>query len=127
MADLSQSEATQAISIYGLDSAGTETSPVRATTNQDLGAVDTVNTSALSIQIALTTTAVELKVGGSRLAERKYIWIEALSNNVKWGFDPAQCVFDVFKSQLFSFPIGDVAIYARMSSGTGDIAFGEGA
>lgn len=88
---------------------------------------DAVELSGVSGTIALTTTAVELKIGGSRLANRKYIWMEAQNSNVLWGFSSSTCVFNNFKNQLLCFPIGDVAIFAKMSTGTGSTAFGEGA
>lgn len=129
MADLSDLQAAQTAKIVGSDTGGVETNAARVTPNQDIGAVDTVNASVTGGTITLSGTPVELKIGGSRLANRKYIWMEALGNNVKWGFGPTvgQCPFDCFKSQLFSFPIGDVAIYAYATTGTPSVAFGEGA
>ncbi len=129
MADLTDNQSAQSVKIIGADTAGVETTPARVTPNQDLGAVDTVNTSALSSQITLSTTPVELRVGASRLVNRKYIWMEALDNNIKWGFGPntTDCRFDIFKSQLLSFPVGNVPIYAYVTTGSALIAFGEGA
>lgn len=127
MADLTDIQSAQSVKIAGSDASGIESTFAKVTPNQELGATDTVNTSAVSTTIPLTTTAVELKVGGSRLANRKYIWMEALDTNIKWGFSASDTPFDIFKSQLLTFPIGDVAIYAKMSSGSGNIAFGEGA
>lgn len=129
MGDLSSNEAAATTKIVGSDIDGLETYTVRATPNQELGSVDTVNTVAVSSTIILTTTPQELKVGGSRLANRKYIWMQALDSNIKWGFGPltTACTFDVFKNQLFSFPIGNVPIYAYTTVGTANIAFGEGA
>lgn len=127
MADLSSIQATDAVRVVGSNSSGLELTPVRSSGSGDLGSVDTCNVSGLSGTIALTTVAVELKVGVSRLTDRKYIWLQALDNNIFWGFAPGTCVFPIFKNQLLSFPIGNTPIYAVMSTGTGNIAFGEGA
>jgi len=73
----------------------------------------------------LTTTAVIGKVGANNLAQRKYIIIEAIDKNIKWGFD-STCPFDAFKNQLIMLPIGDnINIYLKMSSGTGSINIAE--
>lgn len=127
MADLTELQSAQTIKLVGSSTTGTESTYAKVTPNQEVGATDTVNTSVVSGTIALTTTAIELKIGGSRLSNRKYIWMEALDTNVKWGFSASDQSFDIFKNQILTFPIGDVAIYAKMSSGTGNIAFGEGA
>jgi hypothetical protein len=129
MSDLIDNQAAQAVKLVGQDQTGLETYPARVTPNQDVAAVDTVNTSAVSSSIILNGTPQELKVGPSRLANRKYIWMQALGNTVKWGFgpNPTDCVFDCFKNQLFSFPIGNVPIYAYAATGTPNLAFGEGA
>lgn len=127
MADLTELQAAQTIKLVGSTTTGAESTYAKVTPNQEIGATDTVNTSATSTTINLTTTAVELKVGANILVNRKYIWLQGLENNIKWGFTLTDQPFDLFKSQLLTFPIGNVPIYAKMSSGTGSIAFGEGA
>jgi len=129
MGDAAFKDTTTPVLIVGSsDADGAESTPIRASGTRDLGAVDTVNTAAKSKIIALTAAVngIELFYTIARLADRKYIWMQALDNNIVWGFSPTECVFPIFKSQLLTFPIGDVPIYARTTTGTGNIAFGEG-
>jgi hypothetical protein len=124
MADLSSIQSTEATRIVGSDATGVEQTPVSSKTNGQLDVYDGCNTSALDDVLALTTGAIEGKVGGSRLANRKYIEMQALTSNVKWGYNTS-CNFDLFKNQFFSLPVGDVAIYFKVSTGTGSVSFSE--
>lgn len=122
MPDLTQIESSQSVKVAG----GNEESYASVSPNNDLFTRDILNVSALDSVINLTTSPTELKVGISNLSERKYVIMEALSNNVKWGFSSGTQSFDLFKSQLLMVPTGaSISIWARMSSGTGQIAFGE--
>jgi hypothetical protein len=125
MADLSDVNAGQTVKIVGMGSTGAETNAVGAKSNNELLASDCINTSASDRVLALTTTAVEVKVGGTRLTNRKYIFLQALSSNVKWGFNTT-CNFDLFKNQFFVLPTGNVTVYIKVSIGTGSCAIGEG-
>lgn len=79
----------------------------------------------VSAILTLTTTAQELKVGGSALPLRKYIEMQALDKNVKWGYD-ISCPFDLFKNQFFALPAGPgCVVYLKASVGTADIAVSE--
>jgi hypothetical protein len=124
--DLDTLQASGSVKIAGANSSGTETHFVDASPNNELRANDCVNTSGTDTVLSLTVTAQEIKVSTSRLVNRKYVWMEALSTNVKWGFD-SNCRFDLFKNQLIIHPVGNVAIYMKMSTGTGTAAIGEGA
>lgn len=125
MADLSDVNAGLTVKLVGMGSTGTETNAVGAKSNNELLASDCINTSASDLVLALTTTAVEIKVGGTRLTNRKYIFLQALSSNVKWGFNTT-CNFDLFKNQFFVLPTGNVTVYIKVSIGTGSCAIGEG-
>jgi hypothetical protein len=95
------------------------------TSLSDLQVVDVPNQTGLSATLSLTTTAVEGKVGASTMTNRKYIEMQALVTNVKWGYDTT-CPFDLFKSQFFSLPAGtNCKVYFKMSTGTGSVAIGE--
>lgn len=125
MADLNNIEAAGSTIIVGSDATGLETNPVRATTLGEIQAVDVPNQTGLSGLVALTTVAVEGKVGVSTMTNRKYIEMQAISSNVKWGYDTT-CPFDLFKNQFFSLPAGEnCKVYFKVSTGTGSVAIGE--
>jgi len=125
MGDLNNIEAAGSTIIVGSDATGLETNPVKATTLGEMQTVDVPNQTGLSGIVALTTTAVEGKVGVSTMTNRKYIEMQAISSNVKWGYDTT-CPFDLFKNQFFSLPAGEnCKVYFKMSTGTGSVAIGE--
>jgi hypothetical protein len=99
---------------------------VKVTPNQDLGTSDLMTTSALDGAVALTTTPVAIRVGGANLANRKYVIIEGLSTNIKWGFSNTTTTFDIFKDQILMIPIGPgVTLWAKVTAATGSIGIGE--
>lgn len=117
MADLTDLQAAQSVKIVGSDPTGTETYPVGAKSNQEAKVSDACDTAGLDTTLTLDSSgAVEGKVGGSRLSNRKYFMMMALVNNVKWGFD-STCRFKLFKDQLIIVPVGNVPIYFRLSTG----------
>lgn len=125
MSDLSGIESSQSVKIVGNNTTGVEQTPVSSTTLGDLNVSDIPNQTGLSTTLALTTTAIEGKVGASTMTNRKYIEMQALSTNVKWGYD-STCPFDLFKSQFFSLPAGEnCKVYFKMSVGIGSLAIGE--
>ena len=126
MADLSGIDSSQSVKLVGNDASGIEQTPVNSTTLGELNVSDIPNQTGLSISLALTTTAVEGKVGASTMVNRKYIEMQGLDTNIKWGYSPSTCFFDLFKSQFFSLPAGtNCKVYFKMSVGTGSVAIGE--
>lgn len=127
MADLSPKDASTNSKIVGADSLGNETDYVKVSTNQELAIRDTHDNGGLDTILPLNAvTAVEGKVGALTKDERKYIIMEALDTNVKWGFSNTTQSFDLFKSQLIMVPVGpNTEVWFIMSSGTGSVAFGE--
>ena len=125
MADLTDLQAAQTVKVVGTDSSGVETNAVGATTLGDLQAADVPNQTGLSTTLNLTTTAIEGKVGGTTMTNRKYIEMQALSTNVKWGYTTT-CDFDLFKNQFFALPAGfNCKVYFKVTTGTGSVAFSE--
>lgn len=125
MADLSGIQATEAIKIVGSDSSGLELTPVTSTTLGDLSVADVPNQVGVETTISLTTSAVEAKVGGSALTNRKYVTLQALANNAKFGYTTA-CLYNIFKDQFLIIPAGaNCKIYVKSSSGTPGIIVGE--
>lgn len=79
----------------------------------------------VSTVLSLTTTAQELKVGATALLHRKTIEMQALTKNVKWGYN-TNCEFDLFKNQFFALPCGEsCTLYLKASIGTADVAVSE--
>lgn len=127
MADINDKDAAQSIKVIGATSDGTEETPVSSSPNGELKIADTHNNGGLDTVITITSgVPVELKVGGSRLANRKYVVIEALDTGIKWGFSNTTQSFDLFKSQLIMVPIGEnTEIWFDCDSGTKDVAIAE--
>lgn len=124
--DASDIQRASSVKIVGVNPDGSETNPVGSSVNKEIFIRDTHDNGGLDSVINLTTVAVEGKVGAVRKIERKYVIMEALSNNVKWGFSQTTQSFDLFKSQLIMVPIGEnTQIWFKVSTGTGSIAFGE--
>lgn len=87
--------------------------------------VNDVPQQGTSAILNLTTAPVELKVGASPLANRKYIEMQALEKNVKWGYT-TNCEFNLFKNQFFALPCGEnCTIYLKASTGTSSVSIGE--
>jgi hypothetical protein len=127
MADLDERDSAGNSKIVGADSLGNETDYVKVSPNQEMSIRDTHDNGGLDAVLALDAiTAVEGKVGALTKDERKYVIMEALSTNVKWGFSNSTQSFDLFKSQLIMVPVGpNTEIWFIMASGTGSVAFGE--
>lgn len=76
------------------------------TASGDIQANDVTRAAGLDTVITLTGTAIEVKVGASRLITRKYILMNPTGNGVKWGFSSTTQSFDVFKNGFIFFPAG---------------------
>jgi len=126
MADLNEIESSGSTKIAGSDNSGNESNYTGVSTNKEVFIRDTHDNGGLDAVIALTTTPVEGKVGATPKAERKYVIMEALDNNIVWGFSNTTQSFDLFKSQLIMVPLGEnTEIWFKMKNGTGSVAFGE--
>ena len=127
MADLTEKESASASKIVGSDSSGNETDYVKVSPNQELSIRDTHDNGGLDTVINLDAiSAVEGKVGVLTKDQRKYVIMEALDTNIKWGFSNSTQSFDLFKSQLIMVPVGpSTEIWFIMTAGTGQVAFGE--
>lgn len=125
MADLNDVNSSGVTRVVGSDSSGVEQTPVKSTTLGDLNVVDVPNQTGVNVILNLTTTAIEGKVGASALSNRKYVEMEGLTSNIKWGYD-SSCPFSLYKNQFFSLPAGEnCKIYFKVTTGTGQVAFGE--
>lgn len=91
MADISKVQAELPVGITGLSSAGIPTTPVSGSTNGDLGVSDGLSSGGTQGAITLTTanTAIEVKVGASRLTNRKSVTFTPLAAGIYWGYTSA--------------------------------------
>ena len=120
MADIEDKQQSEVVRIIGVDENN-------VSTVNDLGELSVNDTpqQGISDVLNLTTTAIELKVGANPLANRKLIEMQALSKNVKWGYN-VNCEFDLFKNQFFSLPCGEnCTMFLKASTGTASVAVSE--
>jgi len=112
MADLDNLQASQSVKIAGADSSGNETTFVNATTSGEIRASDVLNlgTGGQS-QLNVGTTAVEVKVGASRLTNRKLVTLYNNSNSILyWGYSNTVTTASgthIVKGQFISWEAGD--------------------
>lgn len=126
MADLNELQSSETVKIVGSDSNGGEQNAVGSTGLSELKVTDRINQQGEDVQITVTTTAQIARVGGSNKTDRNYVFLQAIQNQVKWGFD-ANCRFDAFRNQLIVIPASeDCDIYIKANSGSRNIVVGEG-
>lgn len=111
MADLNEIQAAQSIKIIGADGTGSETTPVSSTLNGDINSADTIRVGGIQGTLTVGTSAVELKVGGSRLANRKLASVFNDSNSIiYYGYTDAVTISTgtpIFKNQFVEWAIND--------------------
>jgi hypothetical protein len=79
--------------------------------NDNASVTDIVNESALYTNLTVGTSAVEVKVGGSRLTNRKCVTlVNNSSKTIYWGFSNSVTVSNgtpIEKGQMFVWSVGD--------------------
>ena len=87
MADLDEKNASGSSKLTGANSSGLETNFVGADANGDLQTSDSLRGTGTQGAVSLGTTAVEVRVGGSKLANRKAVTVYNNSNKtIYWGY-----------------------------------------
>jgi hypothetical protein len=128
MADLSEIERSEIVRITGSSSDGTEQTPIGSTSYGEIFTHDVFDNgwTSLLISIAAGATA-EIKVGVSKLANRKGIFLQAKGKDVTFGHSASVLPFDAFKNQFFSLPIGDgTSVFLKNNGASSvDVAVGE--
>jgi hypothetical protein len=130
MGDISSTEATEAVRVVGADSTtGAEQTPVGSTVNGDLQTVDIPNTAGAYGTVNITTTAAELKVGGTALAGRKMVSIQPIDGKIYYGYDNSVTSSngtELAKKQIIVFTVGaGISVYLVSAAGTVDVRIGE--
>lgn len=113
MADLSKKDASSSNKIVGAASDGTESNFAEVSANGDLQAADLLRGPGVQGVLTVGTGAVELKVGGSVLADRKLAtFYNDSSNVIYWGYTNAVTTSTgtpIEKKQLASWDVSDGA------------------
>jgi len=128
MADISGIKATEATRLVGSQNDGTEETPIGSTTYREILAYDVANNGGEDLELTLTPgQIIELKTGGATRVNRKYIQMQALDRDIKWGFSLTTQNFNAYKAQFFSLPIGpNTPIFIKNNgSASGKIAIAE--
>lgn len=68
---------------------------------------DILNNGGLDAELTVGISAVELKVGASRKANRKYVIFQALDQNIKFGFTSLTQNIPCQKHRVFMLPVGE--------------------
>jgi hypothetical protein len=132
MADLSEKDSSQAVKIVGSDSSGIETNYIGVDANGKLKTNDIISTQGVQLTITVGTSAIELKVGATRLANRVVATLDNTSNSIiYWGYSASTTTTNyagrIFKDQQASWSIGDVPIYVIAGSAGNSVRISEGA
>ena len=123
MADIDDTDATEGVRLIGADpSTGDEQTPVKSSASGDLATSDVLDIAGVNASLTVGLTAVELKVGGSPLADRKYVIFQSQDNGVYFGFSNGVTTSNgikIFKDQLLMMPIGDGVSFWFIADGAG--------
>lgn len=126
MADLNEKDASTTTKIVGASSAGAESTYINATANGDMSVADLLNVGASQTTLSVSTTAVEGKVGGSNLANRKRILIQCQTANMTYGFSSGSQPFTLPNGTTMILELGpNISIWFRKTSGTGNVVIAE--
>lgn len=110
MGDLTGKKRSEPTRLVGADPAtGEETNFAGIDSFQNLQAVDTPVTAGSHLNISVTTTAQELRCGGTVLNGRKFVSIQPKGRRVYYGYDntvTSSTGTEVFKNQTLYIPIG---------------------
>lgn len=133
MADLNELQSAGTTKVIGSDASGLETTAVNATGNGDLNTADILRSGGTQGTITVGTSAVEVKVGGSALSDRKLVNIDNTSSTVLyWGYTSGVTTSSyagrIFKDQQIFLPAGpSCTIYLIAGTAGNSVRIGEGA
>jgi hypothetical protein len=129
MADLNDIQATDAIRIVGATNTGLETTPVNSSLQGDLFVKDVMNVAGTQGALSVTTTAIEAKVGITKLVGRKSLTIQPINGIIYWGYTntvSSTIGSIIYKGQSKNFAIDDAHTVFIVSVGTIDTRITEG-
>jgi hypothetical protein len=106
---------------------GTDEGKLIGTVDAAMKMDDVARTSALYAELTVGTSAVELKVGASALANRKYVTMRPKDNTIYFGFSNAVTSttgMKMFKDEFYMLPVG-VAVWLIADGASKKISIGE--
>lgn len=122
MADLNNLQAAQTIKIAGSDSSGVETTFVNSTLNGEIKSADILNVTVTQSLLSIGTSATEIKVGASRLVNRKSVQIQAQGTNLVYGYSSGTQIFTIANGETVVLSLGDnMGVWIKRSSGIGNV------
>jgi len=132
MADLSDIEAAQAVKVVGSSANGTEQTPIQSNANGKIHTSDLSDNGGVEGVLTVGTTAVELKVGATALANRVSVTISNTSTAVLyWGRTAGVTTATgtpIYKKQFIDFPFGpNSPVYVIAGTAANDVRVTEGA
>jgi hypothetical protein len=87
MGDISDINSAQTVKIVGSNSSGLEQTPIKSTLNGELQTSDILQGPGVEAFLTVGTTAIEVKVGVNKLANRKLVTVHNNSNaTIYWGY-----------------------------------------
>ena len=131
MADLTDIQAASSTKIVGSDSNGLESTPVKASGTGDLGTSDIIDTAGSHTTLTVGTSAVQVKVGGSNLLNRKLLTLDNTSNAILYwayssGVTTTSFAGRIFKDQQASWAIGpNLSVYVIAGSAGNNVHISE--
>lgn len=126
MADLTNLEAAETVKLVGASSTGVETNAVNASANGDLFVRDIVNTSVVQAAVTVATSAVECKVGGATLTNRKLLMIQVNAAGYSYGFASGSQPFAIANGTTLMLALGpSISVWLIKSSGSSTVAIAE--
>jgi hypothetical protein len=129
MADLPLDSSALPIVIVGANTSGVPATPIGSSLTGDLTVRDSINTLSINGAISISTTAVEAKVGASRLTNRKFISITPTNGIIYWGSSSSVTIVSgtpVFKNQSLTMAFTDNVAVWLISAATVDVRIVEG-
>lgn len=130
MADLALDNSALPVVLIGATIAGVTGTPIGSSANGDAFVRDSINISSTNAALSVTTTAVEAKVGASRLTNRKFLSITPTNGTIYWGSANTvtatngtpifknQCVTMAFTDNVAVWLIGIVTTDVRIVEGS---------
>lgn len=110
--DLDKNTATDSVAIVGQDNTGTETTPVKSYGSGDIGNADILdrNDGVYGV-LTVGLTAVEVKVGASKLTDRKTVTLFNESNkSIFWGYNNSVTISTgsrIWPKQMVAWSVSD--------------------